>query len=415
MTPDAHAIWVAEIDLAGPATVIGVSRLQRPEDMFARVLVRRHRQLIGFVSITLDTARLDFDVVVGAVHDQLAEPLARNVAAHPDRGTDAGAEERAPRSAQLMSVVVCTRERPEMLAGCLQLLSRLCYDAFEVVVVDNAPTTDETEACFRRLVGRDRRFRYAREPQPGLSRARNCGLREARGRHVAFTDDDVRVDPWWLMAIAAGFARDPEAGCVTGLAPAAELDHDAQRFFDRRYGWASNMDNRVFDLVERRDPSPLYPFSAGIFGTGANFAVDRELFSALGGFDEALGAGSPAGGGEDLDAFVRVLQSGRTLVYEPSAIVWHVHRADSAALQSQLFSYGVGLTAFLAKHLGDKSTRRQILRRVPAGARRISGIWSHAEIGESAPASCIVYELAGMTCGPAAYVRGRRQLAHAVR
>ena len=273
--------------------------------------------------------------------------------------------------------------------------------------------TSETEACFDRLVGRDPRFRYVCEPAPGLSKARNRGLLEARGRRVAFTDDDVRVDPWWLDAIAAGFARDAAAGCVTGLAPAAELDHPEQQFFDRRYSWASHLLPRVFDMAERRDRSPLYPYSAGIFGTGANFAVDRAYFEGLGGFDEALGAGSPAGGGEDLDAFVRVLLGGRSLVYEPSAIVWHVHRGDSAALRAQLFSYGLGLTAFLAKHMADRRTVAQVLRRVPAGVRRAARMWSGDAIGDPAPAKLVAYELAGMLCGPAAYMRGRRRLTRA--
>jgi len=170
------------------------------------------------------------------------------------------------------------------------------------------------------------------------------------------------------------------------------------------------MEGRVFDLADRRDSSPLYPYSAGLFGTGANFAVDRDLFVGLGGFDEALGAGSPAGGGEDLDAFVRVLQAGRSLVYEPSAIVWHVHRADAAALRQQLFSYGVGLTAFLTKHMGDWKTSREILSRIPAGCRRAGRIWSPTEIGDRAPLGLVLCEMLGMTYGPTAYLRGRWRL-----
>ena len=109
------------------------------------------------------------------------------------------------------------------------------------------------------------------------------------------------------------------------------------------------MEPRVYDLRSGRDASALYPYSAGIFGTGANFAVDRDLLMGLGGFDETLGAGTPAGGGEDLDAFVRVLRAHRSLVYEPSAVVWHRHRADPGAQRRQLFSYGTGLTPFLTK------------------------------------------------------------------
>ena len=100
-----------------------------------------------------------------------------------------------------------------------------------------------------------------------------------------------------------------------------------------------------------RHPSRLYPFSAGIFGTGANFAVRRSALADLGGFDPLLGAGSPGRGGEDLDMFLRVILAGGRICYLPSALVWHRHRADIQALSEQIYSYGYGLGAYVAKHL----------------------------------------------------------------
>jgi len=305
-----------------------------------------------------------------------------------------------------MSVIVCTRDRPAMLARCLDQLQKLEYAPFEVVVVDNAPSTEESRSCFDRMVGDDARFRYVREVRPGLSKARNRGMAEAAARLVAFTDDDVQVDPWWLQGIVAGFAGDEAAGCVTGLVPPAELDHPAQQYFDRRFSWSRRTEPRVYSLSSRECTSSLFPYSAGLFGTGANFAVDRDLMVGLGGFDEALGAGSPAGGGEELDAFVRILQAGRSVVYEPSAVVWHVHRADPRALRRQLFSYGEGLTAFLTKYLVDWTTTRDILHRLPDGGRQLLRMWSPAALGGRAPAGLILVEALGMAAGPLAYLRG---------
>lgn len=418
----AGPVWVAQVELSDSLSAVGVSRPQGPDDVGARLLVRLHHQLLGFVSIPLTGGDLTGDAVAAAVQTELRKPLQEHLEADgmalppvlPGTGVGHGEPcalvfaRHGPH--QPYSVVVCTRDRPAILATCLKLLQQLHYPAFEVVVVDNAPTTADTHECFIRLVGDDPRFRYVREPLPGLSRARNRGLREASARRVAFTDDDVQVDPRWLHGISAGFDRDPGAGCVTGLAAPAELDHASQHYFDRRYSWASHMESRVFDLDSSRDPSPLYPYSAGIFGTGANFAVDRELFEGLGGFDEALGAGSPAGGGEDLDAFVRVLLAGRSLVYEPSAIVWHVHRAEPRALRRQIFFYGCGLTAFLGKHLADRRTAGDILIRLPDGARRVSRSWDPGQIGGKAPAVLMVAEALGMAAGPLAYARGRRWL-----
>lgn len=416
--PSTRPIWIGEVELSKSLLPVGVSRAQRDGDSAARLLVRLHGQLLGFVAITLTGPDLAPATVGSAVQAQLGDPLRRHLQADglevgtvlPDDGLGAEgscAHRASQPSTEPISVVVCTKDRPQILATCLELLQQLRYEAFEVVVVDNAPTTEGTRECFARMVGDDVRFRYVCEPLPGLSRARNRGLAEASARHVAFTDDDVQVDPLWLDGIAAGFARDQRAGCVTGLVPPAQLEHPAQHYFDRRYSWASHLEPRVYDMTSGSDASVLYPYSAGIFGTGANFAVDRDLLRSLGGFDEALGAGSPAGGGEDLDAFVRVLRADRSLVYEPSAIVWHVHRAGSRDQRRQLFYYGVGLSAFLSKYVADPRTSWEIVTRLPHGARRMTRLWSSTEIGGRAPPIMVAAEALGMVLGPLAYLRGR--------
>jgi hypothetical protein len=156
----------------------------------------------------------------------------------------------------------------------------------------------------------------------------------------------------------------------------------------------------------------LYPYSPGRFGTGANFAFQTELMKSLGGFDEALGAGTPTAGGEDLDAFVRVLLAGYAIAYEPAGIVWHHHRADLDGLRKQMFGYGTGLTAFLTKHLLDARTRRALLSRVPSGVRkmvRIPGTTRDSMMTEQAPGrELLLREFLGFAAGPFCYARARR-------
>jgi GT2 family glycosyltransferase len=397
-------VWVGQVELGKSLLPIGAIRERRSEDVSARLLVRLHGQVLGFASLPLSAAQISSQAVAAAVCTQLASPLGR----HFEADELTSCHERAAASAPNITVVVCTRDRPAMLGTCLESLRKLAYGPFEVIIVDNAPATEAAQDCFNRTVGDDTRFRYVREAKPGLSRARNRGMAEATTRYVAFTDDDVRVDRSWLQAVAAGFARDRLAGCVTGLVVPAELDHPSQLYFDRRFSWASRVDRRVYSFTSRDGLSALYPYSAGLFGTGANFAVDRELMEDLGGFDEALGAGSPARGGEELDAFVRVLRAGRTVVYEPSGVVWHAHRADPRALRRQLFAYGEGLTAFLTKYLLDGGTTREILHRVPEGARQVAKMWRPAAMNGGAPASLVLAEILGMVAGPFAYLRGRR-------
>jgi GT2 family glycosyltransferase len=225
------------------------------------------------------------------------------------------------------------------------------YLNFDTIVVDNASKTDATRKYV--LGVSDSRVRLVNEPSPGLARARNAGLLAATGDVVAFVDDDVVVDRYWLKALMDGFGRGASVSCVSGIVPAGEIRTPAQAYFDRRVGWSESTDPRVFDWARPPSDVPLFPFAVRCYGTGANFAVERDLVRRLGGFDEALGQGTVTRGGEDLDIFFRILRSGRQLVHDPAAVVWHRHRAENESLLEQTRGYGLGLGAWLAKIAHD--------------------------------------------------------------
>jgi GT2 family glycosyltransferase len=310
---------------------------------------------------------------------------------------------------------VCTRGRGETLRACLAGLARLGYPRLDLLIVDNAPTDDTTRRVFDACVGDDPRFRYTVEPRPGLSWARNRALAEATGELLAYTDDDVEVDPLWLDALVRGFDRGPRVGCVTGPVCSVAVDGPVQAYVDNRVSWDTSCDPRVLSLAAGGN-DPVFPYAPGVFGTGANVAFRAELMRRLGGFDVALGAGTVAAGGEDLDAFVRVVRSGHAIAYEPAALVWHHHRSDRARLERQMFAHGSGRSAFLVKHLLAPGTRGPLLRRVPAGLLRLARITASTTAGLSPadvsspvrPRALLVRELAGMLAGPVLYLRSRR-------
>ena len=166
-----------------------------------------------------------------------------------------------------------------------------------------------------------------------------------------------------------------------------------------------------YDEATPPTDDPLFPFTAGVFGSGANMAFRRRALDAIGGFDRALGAGTPARGGDDLATFFDVITAGYALVYEPDAIVFHSHRPDYASLRRQAFGYGVGMGAYaahvLTTHPG-RALRSGAL--VGTAARRYFGAHSPKNARRPAdfPRELVWRERAGVVVGPWRYWRSRR-------
>ncbi|MEB3295333.1 MAG: glycosyltransferase [Synechococcales bacterium] len=238
-----------------------------------------------------------------------------------------------------VTVVICTRDRPEMLKQAIASLQHLTYPNLELLVVDNAPRSDATQILVQTFTKSQPPVRYIREDRPGLDWARNRGILAAQGDIVAFTDDDAIVDPGWVDALVRVFADSPVVMAVTGLVVPWELVTPAQVMFEQQGGFGKGYDRRWAYFPQGRGLK-WTDLGTGIYGTGANMAFRRSLFARIGGFDPALDVGTVTGGAGDLEMFLRVLRSGGALVYEPAAIVRHQHRRDWAALRSQLAANG---------------------------------------------------------------------------
>jgi glycosyltransferase involved in cell wall biosynthesis len=221
-----------------------------------------------------------------------------------------------------VTIVVCTRDRAELLRSALSAIRANSPDDVDVVVVDSASPTSAT-----RGVARDSDVRYVRTDIKGLSIARNIGLRATDRPIVVYTDDDCEVTPGWLDALVAAFAD--EVGAVTGRL----LDHSAD-------AGSPPLARRVSRTRDGLDA-----------GHGALMAYRRELLDRLGGFDEVLGAGRRAAGAEDLDMFCRVLKSGSQVAIEPRSVVRHIFTRDDEEFMTLNAGYGRGLGAMSNKWL----------------------------------------------------------------
>ena len=388
----------------------------------ALVLVRLHSEPIGMVQTTAGPSGVTADALASAIRSELHDSIAARLAdtgVEPGHLSSRGLTAAAASSrflhrraevladAPSISVIVCTRDRPHRIAACLDRLAAQKYPDFEVVVVDNAPMTDDVRGL---VEGRPDHpaIRYIVEPRPGLSRARNRGAGAATGDVLAFLDDDEAPDEHWLAELARGFASDAEVGCVTGMILPARLETQAQEWFEQFGGHSKGRGFNPAVFSRHGEQSPLYPLPP--FGAGGNMAFRRDVLHAIGGFDVALGAGTPARGGEDTLAITLVLLAGRLVAYQPSALVRHDHYADLEGLARQLHGYGTGLTAFYSALLRRQpSLLWPLLRLLPAAVRDLWGKDSvRTELMRDFPHALIIRHRRGMLGGPLAYARARR-------
>ncbi|WCN02619.1 glycosyltransferase [Streptomyces sp. M92] len=363
-------VQVAELDLPGAREAAGAGGDRGDEGVELRPGPGSPPVTSGSVFVLVRRAGRPVGTLLGQVPDG-ADPVAVLAGLARELPPQAPPEPLpVPPSA---SVVVATRERAGQLARALDSLLAQDHPDFEIVVVDNAPVTEETRELVERKYGE--RVRYVCEPVPGLAIAHNRGLVAVRGQVVAFTDDDVVADPRWLTELTAPFAADPGLGCATGLILPARLRTPAQVLLESHGGFAKGFTPRTYDPAHPPAGEPLFPFTAGRFGSGANMAFRTAVLRSVGGFDPATGAGTRARGGDDLYGFVRVLAEGRRLRYTPSALVWHHHRETWRDLETQAYGYGAGLTAYLTAVLVNRpALLPAFLARVPGGLAHARGL-----------------------------------------
>jgi glycosyltransferase involved in cell wall biosynthesis len=394
------AARVLEIDLAKPLAPIPT---QRKYGAYW-CLVRFGHRPVGWVRFRRAIVGnwIQPDYLRGLIAEQLGPQMID--ALH--RGTQLSHE--TPHTPPI-SVVICTREHPDQLLAQLKSLRKLAYPEWEVIVVDNAPVTDRTRFIVQEYF---HGVRYIVEPRKGLDYARNTGWRNAKHTIVAYTDDDAYVDPYWLRAIGQAF-KDQRVNCVTGITFPMELETAAQEHFERYGGMQRGFTRRVY---KPGTWSPFYPLGSGRFGAGVNLALRKSALEGMGGFDDALDVGSLARGGGDLDIMARSIRDGGHLVYEPAAIVWHQHRKTMAQLRKQMFDYGWGFCAYVAKHsqdleLGNQSmrmlkkwTKEWGMRRLKKNARLAIKFRGHF------PVHLILIEILGGILGLRAYKRSVRHV-----
>jgi GT2 family glycosyltransferase len=212
-----------------------------------------------------------------------------------------------------VSVVVCTYNGGRTLDQCLQSLMALDYPDYEIIIVDDGSTDDTPNVLDRYPTAR-----AIRQPNLGLSEARNVGLRAANGEIIAYTDSDCFVDPYWLSQLVRPLLRS-SAAAVGG----PNLPPD---------------DGPLAASVAAAPGQPMHVLESDQVAEhipGCNMAFRRDALLAIRGFDPAYRKA-----GDDVDVCWRLQQAGRWITFAPGAFVWHHRRQTPWAYLRQQAGYG---------------------------------------------------------------------------
>ncbi len=223
-----------------------------------------------------------------------------------------------------VSVVICTYERPLLLARALRTAREQTLPSGvtgEVAVVDNAPSGSARPVVEAIAAEPGLPVRYLAHPVPNISHARNQGVAGTEGDFVVFLDDDEWCEPGWLAALVAT-AEMSGADVVFG---AVEPD-----FVDGAPDWdPEGRPHRRRLSAPSGTPMGIRHDAAASgrwMGTGNSLLRRATCLAGPNPFDPALGRV----GGEDHDLFVRLAAQGRRMVWCAEAVVHEVVPADRA-------------------------------------------------------------------------------------
>jgi len=220
------------------------------------------------------------------------------------------------------SIILATYNRADLVGKALESLAKQDVPEgfrYEIILVANN-CTDNTQEVYEEVAQRyPGLFRYVEEPVPGLSSARNAGIRVAEGADIGFCDDDQVADPGWLWANVQCLREcDDAMGCGGPNLPLWECD---------RPEWLD--DSLLAKLSVRELPWPRQPFPDDMYPFGGNALYRREVFDELGLYRTDLGRTEKTlFGGEETELAIRIHEAGGQLYYVPEAIMLHLVPAD---------------------------------------------------------------------------------------
>ena len=253
-------------------------------------------------------------------------------------------------SKPVVSVIIPTRNRVAMLREAIESVRAQTYQDWELIIVDDG-SMDETRQIMETLTQEDARIRYLRQPQGGVSKARNAGIRAAQGRYVAFLDDDDLFLPGKLAAQVSALEGEPTLGFVYSQTE-----------------WI----NREGTLLGRHPTTPV----ADLRGLLEECAIPlqtvmcrTELLEQTGGFDESLSIG------EDYDLWLRLAQITQFGFVPGPLVRYRVHGANTCNDNLRLYEQRAIILSKVPLDRARGITRWVKRRRLGENAYRLARLY----------------------------------------
>jgi GT2 family glycosyltransferase len=227
----------------------------------------------------------------------------------------------------IFSIIIPTYNRPDRLSTCLQSLAEIDYprDNFEVIVINDGsqmPLENHLIPLEKSL-----NISLITQPNSGPAKARNRGAFMAKGKYLAFTDDDCQPAIDWLRKLEAQFTITPDCligGKTVNALPDNPYSTASQQLIDYLYSYYN-----------------ANPEQARFFASN-NFALPTAYFQSIGGFNTTF----PLAAGEDREFCDRLLAQDYSMIYAPEIIVYHAHDLTLRKFWQQQFNYGRGAFQF---------------------------------------------------------------------
>ena len=194
----------------------------------------------------------------------------------------------------LISIIVPTYKRPELLARCLSSIQQQSYTDFEVLVVDNARDSRDTRDVVAQV--NDERFIYLNELVPGVSAARNRGLKQAQGELILFVDDDDEIVPEMLEKLQDFMQQPVQSDIAFTWCGVIKLFEENAHIIERKKFQVRNKNLEDMSFLIR-------------IGTGCGLCVRKKALLEVGGFDENYKVS------EDRDLLIKLIKAGKN--YRP--------------------------------------------------------------------------------------------------